>query len=105
MPNFRVRVTASYGPVMPSLSDLTGTPPAGYKTVATFVRNDRPSGWFVEQDQDFSPPLLVLGTFYEVNAAGEWAAGVEAGARFRAELAAHGLPAPAQGVYAEPAGS
>ncbi len=103
MPNFRLRVTASYGPVMPSLTDLSGSKPAGYETVARFVRDGRPSGWFVEQDGEFSPALLVLGTFYDVEAAGEWAARAEAGARFRSELAARGLPAPVQGVYAEPA--
>jgi hypothetical protein len=47
--------------------------------------------------------LLVLGSFYDVKAAGEWAARVEAGARFLSALAARGLPDPVQGVYAEPA--
>jgi hypothetical protein len=88
---------------MPSLNDLSGTPPAGYETVVRFVDDDRPDGWFVERDGEFSPPLLVLGTFYDVKAAGEWAARVEAGARFLSALAARGLPDPVQGVYAEPA--
>ena len=34
----RVRVTATYGPVMPSLADLTGQPPEGYEKVVKFIR-------------------------------------------------------------------
>ena len=43
----RVRVTATYGPVMPSLGDLTGEPPEGYEKVVAFIRAPGacPSNW------------------------------------------------------------
>jgi hypothetical protein len=103
---FRVRVTASYGPVMPSLLDLSGEPPAGYERAAAFAsgNNHRPRGWFVERHPEFSPALLILGTFYDIEAAGEWEARVRARARFADELSRRKLPLPHDPVRAEVAG-
>ena len=101
MPTFRIRVSAPYGPLMPSLADLRGEPPDGYERVRVFVGNGRPRGWFVDAYPEFSPTLLVLGTVYEVDAAGEWTAGLLAMARFVRELTAHGLPLPPNPVRAE----
>jgi hypothetical protein len=106
MKTFRVRVTASYGPSMPSLADLSGDPPAGYEQVAAFasVANRRPRGWFVEQHAEFSPPLLIVGAFYDIEAAGEWEARVAARARFAEQLSRRKLPLPPDPVSAEVTG-
>jgi hypothetical protein len=45
--------------------------------------------------------LLVLGTVYAVDAAGEWTAGLQAMARFMRELKGHGLPLPPNPIRAE----
>jgi hypothetical protein len=34
--------------------------------------------WFVEEHTEFSPALLMVGAFFDVDAAGEWAARTEA---------------------------
>jgi hypothetical protein len=99
---FRVKVTAAYGPLMPSLSDLRGTAPAGYRTVAAFARQSQhPPNWFIEEHQEFRPPLLILGAYYDVEAVGEWDARAEARARFERELSRLKLPRPADPVHAE----
>ena len=86
---------------MPSLTDLSGAPPPGYEAVARLVSDGRPPGWFVEQQNEFSPPLLVIGTFYDIEAGGEWAARAQAAARFRGELDALGLPFGTDAIYAQ----
>ena len=93
----RVRVTASYGRIRPSLRDLSGPPPPGYARVAALVKTPRalPSSWFIQPDDEFSPPLLILGTFYEVEATTELDARAKAAARFAKELNKHRLPLPA----------
>lgn len=101
LPTFRVKVTASYGPIMPSLADLTGEPPAGYDAVRAFAGNGRPRGWFVDEHDEFSPTLVILGTVYDLDADGEWPAQLEAKTRFAAELARHGIPLPALPIHAE----
>jgi hypothetical protein len=102
---FRIKVTAAYGPLMPSLSDLKGQPPAGYRKVATFARKTQhPPNWFIEEHDEFTPPLVILGAYYDVDAVGEWDARAEAKARFRAELAGHKLPKPPDPIHAELAG-
>jgi len=101
VPLFRIRVTATYGPVMPRLSDLSGEPLAGYKRLSEFVHNGRPRGWFLDKYSEFSPPLLILGTFYEIEAATEWVALTQARARFAAELESHKLPPPPQAMDSE----
>ena len=99
---FRVKVTAAYGPSMPSLSDLRGPPPAGYRTVAAFARqNQHPPNWFIEEHDEFTPALVILGAYYDVEAVGEWDARAEARARFERELARLKLPRPADPVHAE----
>lgn len=47
----RVRVTATFGPVMPSLPDLTGQPPEGYDKVVAFTKTPGacPAHWFVQE--------------------------------------------------------
>jgi hypothetical protein len=105
VPLFRVKVTASYGPLTPSLVDLSGKPPPGYDLVAGFISNGRPRGWFVEQNPEFSPPLLVVGAYYDVEASAEWPARAQARGRFAGELKKHGLPMPPQPIYAELADS
>jgi hypothetical protein len=103
VPPFLVKVTAAYGPLMPSLHDLSGEPADGYETVAKLACNPdgRPRHWFVEQHSEFSPALLVLGRFYDVESSGQMAARVEAEALFEAELSRHGLPLPSDPVYTE----
>lgn len=88
---------------MPSLADLSGEPPAGYEQAAALAmgENHRPASWFAEQHAEFSPPLVILGTFYDVEAAGEWEAGVWARARFADELSRFKLPLPPDAVRAE----
>jgi hypothetical protein len=81
----RVRVTAAYGPIMPSLADLSGPAPAGYERVAALVRKPRgrPRGWCIEKYDDFSPELLILGTYYEIEATTELDARARAAAGSR----------------------
>lgn len=53
---------------MPSLATLSGEPlPDGYDAVEAFATNDRPYGWSVEEDPQFTPALLILRRFYEVS--------------------------------------
>jgi hypothetical protein len=75
----------------------------GYEKVAAlaFGHNHRPPAWFLEEHAEFSPPLLILGTFYEIEATGEWEARVGARARFATELTRHKLPLPPDSVRAE----
>ncbi len=103
---FRVRVIATYGPVLPSLADLSGEPPPGYGKAAAFASGDnhRPAGWFVERHDEFSPPLLILGTHYDLEACGEWEARVSARTRFAEELSRRELPLPPDPVHAEVTG-
>jgi hypothetical protein len=64
---------------MPSLEDLSGPVPSGYESAAAFAdSNRRPASWFVEQYDEFSPPLLVLGTYYDIAAVGPLEARAEA---------------------------
>ena len=66
---FRIKVTAAYGPLMPSLADLSGQPPAGYRVVAAFAREaQHPPDWFVEEHDEFTPALVILGAYYDVDA-------------------------------------
>ena len=59
---FQVKVTAAYGPLMPSLADLKGQPPPGYRKVVAFARKaQHPSNWFVEEHSEFTPTLVILG--------------------------------------------
>jgi hypothetical protein len=88
---------------MPSLVDLCGDPPPGYEKVQAFVSNGRPRGWFVQQHNEFSPTLLILGTVYEIEASGERTAGSQAIGEFVRQLGSHGLPLPPNPVRAEPA--
>ena len=99
----RVRVTASYGPIMPSLKDLSGRAPPGYERVAATLQTPSalPSSWFVQTDDEFSPPLLILGTVYEVEATTELDARGRAAARFAKELTKQKLPLPAGPIHAE----
>lgn len=99
----RVRVTASYGRIRPSLRDLSGPPPPGYARVAALVKTPRalPSSWFIQPDDEFSPPLLILGTFYEVEATTELDARAKAAARFAKELNKHKLPLPPGQIHAK----
>ncbi len=102
---FRIKVTAAYGPLMPSLADLSGQPPAGYRVVAAFAREaQHPPDWFVEEHDEFTPTLVILGAYYDVDAIGHWDARVEAKMRFKAELARLKLPLPADPLHAELAG-
>ncbi len=103
---FRVRVIATSGPVTPSLADLSGKPPPGYGKAAAFASGDnhRPPGWFVERHDEFSPPLLILGTHYDLEACGEWEARVSARTRFAEELSRRELPLPPDPVHAEVTG-
>lgn len=52
------------------LGDLTGEPPPGYQKVVAFIRTPGtcPSDWFVHEDAEFTPRLLILGTYYEIDA-------------------------------------
>ena len=99
----RVRVTATYGPVMPSLADLTGQPPEGYEKLVKFIRTPGalPSDWFVHEDAEFSPPLLILGTYYEIEAVTELDARTQAASRFASDLSRHKLPRPHDPINAE----
>ena len=73
---------------MPSLSDLRGPPPVGYRKVLAFARQDQhPPNWFIEEHDEFTPALVILGAYYDVEAVGEWDARAEARARFERELA------------------
>lgn len=103
MPAFRVKITAAYGPLMPSLTDLSGEPPERYEQIAALANGSdaRPHKWFIEQHDEFSPPLLVLGTYYDLDASGEWSARAQARGRFRAELSRRGLPLPHDPIHAE----
>ena len=102
---FRVKVTAAYGPMMPSLADLKGQPPIGYRKVAAFARAEHhPPNWFVQEHGEFTPPLVIVGAYYDVEALSEWGARAEARARFVAELARQKLPPPADPVHSEIAG-
>lgn len=99
---FRVKVTAAYGPLMPSLADLKGQPPVGYRKVAAFARRDQhPPNWFVQEHDEFTPPLVIVGAYYDVELPGEWDARAEARTRFEAELARQRLPLPPDPVHAE----
>jgi hypothetical protein len=99
----RVRVTATYGPVMPSLGDLTGEPPAGYQKVVAFIRTPGacPSDWFVHEDAEFTPPLLILGTYYEIDAVTESDARTQATSRFASDLSRLKLPRPPDPIHSE----
>ena len=99
----RVRVTATYGPIMPSLTDPSGPPAPGYERVAAVVKTPGvlPSSWFIQADDKFSPPLLTLGTFYELEATTVLDARAKAAARFAKELTKHKLPLPAGQIHAE----
>jgi hypothetical protein len=102
---FRVKVTAAYGPLMPSLADLRGQPPAGYRKVVAFARTaEHPPNWFVQEHDEFTPPLVIVGAYYDVEALGAWDARAEARARFEAELARHQLPLPPDPIHSEIAG-
>jgi hypothetical protein len=103
---FRVRVKAAYGPEMPSLDDLAGPPAEGYDSIVRFARDEggRPTGWFVKQDSQFTPPLLILSRFYEIEAATAWVALNEARERFSGELFAQELPHPPEPIEAEVVG-
>ena len=63
-----------------------------------------PVNWFVEEHSEFTPTLVILGAYYDIDAIGYWDARVEAKMRFKAELARFGLPLPADPVHAELAG-
>ena len=99
----RVRVTATYGPVMPSLGDLTGEPPEGYEKVVAFIRAPGacPSNWFVHEDPEFSPPLLIVGAYYEIEAVTEWDARTQAASRFASDLSRLKLPRPPDPIHTE----
>jgi hypothetical protein len=99
----RVRVTATYGPVMPALGDLTGEPPEGYEKVVAFIKDPgaRPSNWFVHEEAEFSPPLVILGTYYEIEAVTEWDARTQAASRFASDLSRLKLPRPTDPIHTE----
>jgi hypothetical protein len=87
---------------MPSLKDLSGPVPSGYKSaVALADPNRRPASWFVDRYDEFAPPLLVLGTYYYVQAVGPAEACVEATRAFQSELTQHKMPLPFDPVHAE----
>jgi hypothetical protein len=88
---------------MPALADLTGMPPAGYERVVAFVRDpgDYPSNWFIQEHDEFSPALLIIGGYYDVEAATEWDARAQAARRFARDLSRHGLPLPPDPIHAE----
>jgi hypothetical protein len=73
-----------------------------YESATAFAdSNQRPASWFVERYDEFSPPLLVIGTYYDIEARGPREALAEARCRFQSELTQHKMPLPFDPVYAE----
>ena len=92
---------------MPSLGDLAGEPPEGYEKVVAFIRTPGacPSDWFVHEDAEFSPPLLILGSHYEIEAVTELDARTQAASWFASDLERLKLPRPPDPIHAEIADS
>ena len=75
----------------------------GYEKLVKFIRTPGalPSDWFVHEDAEFSPPLLILGTYYEIEAVTELDARTQAASRFASDLSRHKLPRPHDPINAE----
>jgi hypothetical protein len=86
---------------MPSLASLQGEPDDGYEAARAFAYSEHPVSWFVEQDSQFTPPLLTVGMLYDIVATTPVDARLHARERFVADLREQRLPLPLDAVQAE----